>query len=189
VVTAYRTGDIPAGSALNQCAAELVRLHQVRGHRLRPLSADAADALVTATALGPVRPSVRADILHRAGGLPLYLIELTRAATAPRTVTETAPAHGVPWPLRMAVSQQLSGLPEPVVAVLRRLATLGPSCEPERLTTGADGVERVLDLLDVAREYRIVRESEGGFRFRYPVVGEVLAMGVGPARRRVWTCS
>jgi transcriptional regulator with XRE-family HTH domain len=189
IVTAYRTGDIPAVSALNQCAAELVRLHQVRGCRLRPLSTDAADALVTATALGPVRPLTRADILRRSGGLPLYLIELTRSATAPRTVSESTPYHRVPWPLRMAVSQQLSGLPEPVVAVLRRLAALGQPCPPERLATGAESVERVLDLLDVARGYRIVRESERGFRFRYPVVGEVLAMGVGPARRRVWTCS
>jgi hypothetical protein len=56
----------------------------------------------------------------------------------------------------------------------------------DRLARPDAPVEPMLDLLDVARRYRIVDETRAGFRFRYPLVREVLAIGLGPARRRLW---
>jgi transcriptional regulator with XRE-family HTH domain len=185
VVTASRAGAVATSAPLSLCAAELARLHQMRGQRLTPLAAADADALVTAVAGGaPLSPADRARILRRAGGLPLYLVELTGAALCRGSARGSA---RIPWHLRMAVVQQLATLPEPVVRILRRMAVARPiTVAPETLVTAELGAEQVLDQLDTARRHRVVEETRAGFRFRYPLVREVLATGLGPARRRLW---
>jgi hypothetical protein len=81
---------------------------------------------------------------------------------------------------------QLAALPEPVIRTLGRLAVLGGTVPVDRLVRPDMPVELVLDQLDVARRYRILDETRAGFRFRYPLMREVLAGGVGPNRRRLW---
>jgi transcriptional regulator with XRE-family HTH domain len=177
VVVAHRIGEVAPGSPLGQCAAELARLRMVRGRRLSPLAPLEADALVASSAApAPLAPAQRARIVRRAGGLPLFLVELARHRTEP---------DEVPWHLRLAVVHQLAALPEPVVGLLGRLAAIGGTVPLDRLVRPETPVELVLDQLDVARRYRIVDETRAGFRFRYPLVREVLAGGMGPARRRL----
>jgi transcriptional regulator with XRE-family HTH domain len=176
VVVAYRMGEVAPGSPLGQCAAELARLRMVRGRRLAPLAPLEADALV-ASAAPALAPAQRARIVRRAGGLPLFLVELARHGTQP---------DDVPWHLRLAVVHQLAALPEPVVRLLGRLAAIGGTVPLDRLLRPDTPVELVLDQLDVARRYRIVDETRAGFRFRYPLVREVMVVGLGPARRRLW---
>lgn len=187
VVTACRTGDVVPGAPLALCAADLARLHLVRGRRLAPLTAPEADALIAATAGGAALPdSTRTRIARLSGGLPLFLAELTRAAvdgTEPASVVAGQP---VPWHLRMAVVHQLSALPEPVVVLLRRMALAGPTVGVGQLAADERDAELVLDRLDAARRYRILDETRYGFRFRYPLVREILATGMGPHRRRLW---
>jgi transcriptional regulator with XRE-family HTH domain len=177
LVVAYRSGEVAASSPLGQCAAELARLRMVRGRRLAPLTPLEADALVAAAAVpAGLPPTERARIVRRAGGLPLFLVELARHG---------AEGESVPWHLRLAVVHQLAALPEPVVRLLGRLAALGGTVPVDRLVRPDLPVELVLDQLDVARRYRIVDETRVGFRFRYPLVREVLAGGLGLARRRL----
>jgi transcriptional regulator with XRE-family HTH domain len=178
VVIACRPGDLAPPGPLGEVAAELARLHLLHGRRLAPLPPADADALVTATAGGvPLPAAQRARILRRAGGLPLFLVELTRSALA---------GADLPWHLRLAVVHQLALLPEPVVRLLRRMAMTGPTVAVEELLGPQLPAEQVLDQLDTARRHRIVDETRHGFRFRYPLVREVLATGLGPSRRRLW---
>jgi hypothetical protein len=118
----------------------------------------------------------RARIVRRAGGLPLFLVELARHSTE---------RESVPWHLRLAVMHQLAAMPEPVVRLLGRVAALGGTVPVDRLVRPDLPVEQVLDQLDVARRYRILDETRVGFRFRYPLVREVLAGGLGLTRRRL----
>ncbi|GIH21066.1 AAA family ATPase [Rugosimonospora africana] len=214
VVTACRTGDVVPGTPLALCAADLARLHLVRGRRLAPLTPPEADALITATAgEATLSDSARARIARLSGGLPLFLVELTRATLDRQAVQEqaintqtvntqtvdgravdgraaepgsTVAGQAVPWHLRMAVVHQLSALPEPVVLLLRRMALAGPTVSVGQLATDERDAELVLDKLDAARRYRILDETRYGFRFRYPLVREILATGMGPNRRRLW---
>jgi transcriptional regulator with XRE-family HTH domain len=177
VVIAYRTGEVGAGSPLGQCVAELARLRMVRVHRLAALGAVEADALVCAAAAPVALPAAqRTRILRRSGGLPLFLVELARHGTGDQ----------VPWHLRLAVLHQLAPLPEPVLRLLGRVAAIGGTVPVDRLLRPDAPVELVLDQLDVARRYRVLDETRAGFRFRYPLVREVLAGALGPARRRLW---
>jgi transcriptional regulator with XRE-family HTH domain len=186
LVTACRAGDVAPGSPLGQCAADLARLRLVRGRRLAPLTGPEADALVGAVAGDkPLPEAARSRITRLSGGLPLFLVELTRAAVDEPAGAEVA-AEGVPWHLRLAVVHQLAALPEQVTLLLRRMAVAGPAVPLAQLVTGEHDVELVLDRLDVARRYRILDETRNGFRFRYPLVREVLAGGLGPNRRRLW---
>ncbi|HEY2672437.1 MAG TPA: AAA family ATPase [Rugosimonospora sp.] len=198
LIAACRTGDVGPGTPLGQCAADLARLHLVRGRRLAPLTAPEAEALISVTAgEAALSETVRTRIVRLSGGLPLFLVELTRAAldVPPDTAASTLPSPGattrsgaqrVPWQLRLAVLHQLSVLPEPVVVLLRRMAVAGPTVTVAQLVGDERDAELVLDRLDVARRYRILDETRYGFRFRYPLVREVLAVGMGPNRRRLW---
>jgi transcriptional regulator with XRE-family HTH domain len=251
LVTACRAGDVAPGAPLGQCAADLARLRLLRGRRLAPLSPPEADALVSAVAGEVTLPAgSRARITHLSGGLPLFLVELARAAadaqatgsqtTGARPVdarptdtrftdtrftdtssTDTRPTDTrstgasstdasagagspsgpgagtpgadrpgavleLPWHLRLAVVHQLAALPDQVVLLLRRMAVAGPTVPLAALVTDERDVELVLDRLDVARRYRILDETRHGFRFRYPIVREILASGLGPNRRRLW---
>jgi hypothetical protein len=59
-------------------------------------------------------------------GLPLSLVELTRAAAAEGCAT-------VPGSLRLAVRQQPADLPAPVLPLLQRIAVAGAVVPLERL--------------------------------------------------------
>jgi transcriptional regulator with XRE-family HTH domain len=177
VVIGYRTGEVDAGSPLGRCVAELARVRMVRVHRLAALGALEADALVCAAAAQVGLPAAqRARIVRRCGGLPLFLVELARHGTGDQ----------VPWHLRLAVLHQLAPLPEPVLRLLGRVAAIGGTVPVDRLLRPDAPVELVLDQLDVACRYQILDETRAGFRFRYSLVREVLAAGLGPARRRLW---
>ncbi len=176
VVIAHRTGEVRADSPLGRCVAELVRLQAVRVHRLAALGAVEADALVCSHATVAQPAAQRSRIVRRSVRLQLIIVDLARHGTGDQ----------VPWHLRLAVLHQLAPLPEPVLRLLGRVAAIGGTVPVDRLLRPDAPVELVLDQLDVARRYRVLDETRAGFRFRYPLVREVLAGGLGPARRRLW---
>jgi transcriptional regulator with XRE-family HTH domain len=180
VVVAYRPAEVVAGGRVAQCAAELGRLGMVRTRMLRPLPADDADALVSATAgATPLPPARHARVIRRSAGVPLFLVELTRAA---RDSVE----EDLPWHLRLAVGQELAVLPRPVFTLLRRMALIATTVAVERLVADDLSTDQLLEYLDVALRFGILDETRRGFRFRYPLVREVLSSGLGPMRRWLW---
>jgi len=171
IAIAARAGDLPPNGRLAQCLADLARLGLTSHHDLRPLPRPDADRLITAAAGdAEVGPAARRAILRRSAGLPLFVVELTRAGLIP--------SH-----LVVAVCQQVADLPEPVADALRRLAVAGPLVPIEALACTPN--EQLLDALDVAVRHRILEETVRGFRFRYPLMREVLLQSLGPTRRRL----
>jgi hypothetical protein len=124
-------------------------------------------------------------VVRRAAGVPLFLVELTRAA---RDDTGDSGGAGeeVPWHLRLAVGQELAALPRPVFVLLRRMALIATTVAVERLMADDVSTDQLLEYLDVALRFGILDETRRGFRFRYPLVREVLSGGLGPGRRRLW---
>jgi transcriptional regulator with XRE-family HTH domain len=180
VVLAYRPADVVAGSRFAQCAEELGRLGMVRTRVLRPLPQSEALALVDATAGDtPLGAGRQARVVRRAAGVPLFLVELTRAAGEDET-------EDVPWHLRLAVGRELAALPRPVFALLQRMALIATTVAVERLVADDIPTDQLLEYLDVAMRFGILDETRRGFRFRYPLVREILAAGLGPGRRRLW---
>ena len=126
-VIATRSGEVPSSGPLAAVVADLARINQVHQVRLEPLPRVDAEALVAClVGARPLASPRRARILRRAGGLPLFLIELTEAALHDE-------ADEVPGNLRLAVAHQVAILPEPARLVLRRMAALGAAVEVERL--------------------------------------------------------
>jgi hypothetical protein len=135
---------------------------------------------VSATAGADVLPPARrARVIRRSAGVPLFLVELTRAA---RDSLE----EDVPWHLRLAVGQELAALPRPVFTLLRRMALITTTVAVERLVADDLSTDQLLEYLDVALKFGILDETRRGFRFRYPLVQEVLSSGLGPMRRWLW---
>jgi transcriptional regulator with XRE-family HTH domain len=160
VVIAVRSGDLPPRGSLAQRLGDLARVGRV-GHRaLPPLSP--AEALELAG---------RPGIVERAGGLPLFLVELA-AATG-----------GIPPHLRLAVRHQLAELPDDARALLQRMAAGPVVTSAERLLRGDDTAHAILTALEPAIRRRIVDDTVDGFRFRYPLFREVLLAELGPSRR------
>jgi hypothetical protein len=176
-VIAYRSGELAPTDRLAACLADLARLDALRRRPLEPLDRVGAEELIDSVDAGldPVR---RGRITRQAGGLPLFLVELTRAARARSTE--------IPPNLRMAVAQQVAVLPEPALAVLRRMAALGTAVAPDRLADHG-GVDRVVAALETCRRHGLLDETRLGYRFRYPLIHELLVLGLGRNERRLWS--
>jgi transcriptional regulator with XRE-family HTH domain len=171
VVVAYRPGEVRLTGRLAQCAADLARHDLIRRRRLAALSTPDARAVVEAAAGGSALSAPRhARVLRLAGGLPLFLIELTQAAICDG-------ADEVPWSLKLMVLHQISALAAPVADLVRRLAATGVVTPAERLAGDGIPIEQVVDGLESARRSGILDLTRRGFRFRYPLVREVLTNG------------
>ena len=170
VVAGLRPDEAPTGSPVMTALADLARHGELHGCPLAALTAAQSEALVTTLTLdAPLTEPERARVLRRAGGLPLFLVELSRAA-----------GEDIPWHLRLAIGQQLADLPPAALRLLRLLAISGPGAALGPLSATE------LDGLDIACRRGILLESRQGLRFRYPLVRETLATGLGPVRRRLW---
>ena len=182
VVATHRAGDVPRAGRVAQCAADLARLGSLRHRRLRPLHAGDAARLAATIAGDALAGPASHDVVRRAGGLPLFVVELARAAAAGSWQASVP----VPGHLRLAVHQQIVELPDPAPTLLRRLAVSAVTVPVERLVTEPTSVEHALDALEAAVCRGVLDETRRGFRFRYPLVREIVADGLGPARRRLW---
>jgi transcriptional regulator with XRE-family HTH domain len=172
VVASVRSGE--ADGPVLRALAELGRHGELHGAQLAPLGgAEAAELVASAADPVTLPRSTRNSVVRRAGGLPLHLVELSRAAA-------NGGVGEIPWHLRIAIGQQLTSLPESVLRLLRVLAVAGPG-----VSLGALSATE-LEGLDLACRRGILTETRQGLRFRYPLVREVLATSLGPTRRRLW---
>jgi DNA-binding CsgD family transcriptional regulator len=108
---------------------------------------------------------LRDKLEEEAGGNPLYLQELARAAQAP--------GGSLPETLVAAVELEVGSLPAGARELLRGAAVAGDPFDPELAATAA-GIDSAAALteLDLLTAANLVRPAGGsrGFRFRHPVV-------------------
>ena len=145
---------------------------------MAPLSGVAARQLAEAVGAARLASERVEQILRWAGGLPLFIIELVAAALSG--------ADAVPGALQLAVAQQVAVLPAPARAALRQIAAIGGEVPIDRLTRGDRAAEAVVDLLEAPCRHGILDETTNGYRFRFPLMRELLLAGLGPNRRRLW---
>jgi DNA-binding NarL/FixJ family response regulator len=141
---------------------------------LGPLPDDAARAV-----LGDVADRALTDrLLRDAGGNPLFLRELARAAAEP--------GRHVPETIAAAIRQEAGALDEPARRLLAGAAVAGDAFELPLAAVAADmPVAEAAPALDVIAAADLVRPDELGrvFRFRHPLVARAVYDATPPAQR------
>ncbi|WP_078884076.1 helix-turn-helix transcriptional regulator [Streptomyces sp. NRRL S-340] len=136
---------------------------------LGPLDGAAAGRLLD---LQPASPTgrIRARILDQAGGNPLALVELTRAATAPGTAAVAPPAGPLPVTERLEriFAARLHGLP---AATAHALLLLAATDSADSAVAVSAGLPHAADEVWLpASRAGLVRRTGQDVRFRHPLV-------------------
>jgi hypothetical protein len=154
----------------------------------------------------PVSPRVRdvtASMVSRGGGLLLDLPPLTTSASrrllvdgfpqlGPEAAMEIAQAGGgLPFPMIEMARARVNGtgavsavLPPTAVRTFHRLALLGLTFSTDELLALSDDTEdETYGQLELALTGLVVEPTEGGYRFRHPLVREGLVDQLPPHER------
>ena len=141
---------------------------------LGPLDDDAAFAVLEEL---PDRV-LAARLVWEAGGNPLFLREMARAASAP--------GREIPPTIVAAIQQEAAGLPDRARELLAGAAVAGEPFELGLAALAAGLAEaEASPALDLLVGADLVRPSDDGrtFRFRHPVVARAVYDATPPARR------
>lgn len=165
----------------------------VRSLPLRPLDRHEAEALLEGSALPG---NVRTAILERGDGVPLFLEELSRAATAAPDLFDAAPpssipdtsSTGIPIALRGILSYRIDALPAAARQTLEAAAVLGSAPTDDLLASLSglrpDAYETALSTLaDADLLYRIRTFPQRSYAFKHALVLDAAYQGI-PASRR-----
>lgn len=185
VIGAYR--DSETQPWLAELIADFARAALIRVAQVGPLTDDEAGWLLTelspAAGSSTVLAPMRAAIVRRAGGVPLFLVSY--AEQADDATEGEVPA--VPWTVAQVISQRLAALPAPVRQMLSAAAIAGPSVRYSLLaevTTYDD--DQLVDTIEAALTARMLAEDgPDGYRFPHDVIRETLEEGMSAARRRL----
>lgn len=132
---------------------------------LEPLDDRDGAALVRAAAGRPLHPDRIAEMVARAAGNPLFLLELERHAAASGALPDT---------LEAVVASQIDALPSDARALIRHAAVLGSAFEPALLRAVSD---RTVPLRPEALARKlgglVVVEDGVRLRFRHQVLRDV----------------
>lgn len=171
---AARTGEVDDNPFARAALQSLVRAGQLRQVRIEGLSTEEAAALLRAWAPG----TAHQDLLRRAGGNPLYLLELSRAALRGH-------AEGDPT-LDALIEQRLAALDDAGRDLLGWAAALGRELQAELLAcaTGLP-VSTVLARLEhLLRLGLLVASGDGQFDFAHDLVRDGVYRALSQPRRR-----
>jgi hypothetical protein len=131
--------------------------------------------------VGPVDPTLRAQLLQRAGGVPFFAVSCVRALR-PGVQEPVA----LPWDLRHSIRQRVAALAVEAQEVLGVAAVIGRRVAPGLLTAvAARPREVVLAALEAAGRAQLLVEEPDAAAYQFPhdVIREVLEADVGVARR------
>jgi class 3 adenylate cyclase/tetratricopeptide (TPR) repeat protein len=141
---------------------------------LAPLDADAMRALIDiATEAAPLRSHDVAEVIRRAGGNPLFAMEILRA------VREVGSLDAVPETLEAAIASQIDALDPAARTVLRFATVLGRSFSRTMLEAllAAEGRADTLAAIDRLGEF-LEAEGESRFRFRNGLLRDTIYEGL-----------
>ncbi len=161
IVTAHRP-RIP--ETARQVEDSLLRRGAGSRLELLPLDAKAVRRLL-ADGFGELDPPRIEEIVHASGGLPFAVLELARSM-------QRSDLSGVP------------GLSLPTTDTFQRLALLGGSfTTDEVLALSHTSEDDTYAQLEEAVSAQLVEPTEGGYRFRHPLLRERLIDALPPHRR------
>jgi DNA-binding SARP family transcriptional activator/tetratricopeptide (TPR) repeat protein len=176
--------EAPPG--LTALLAALARLSVPRVH-LEGLDPPQVQRLVTTLTGRAVEEELAAVVAERTDGNPFFVIELVRLLNAEhRFDAAGARAVTVPDGVQDVLRLRLGRLPDEVHRLLAVASVCGRDFDLELLATvTSSDTGRVLELLDVAAESRIVEDAEtpGHHRFAHALVRETLYAGLSRSRR------
>lgn|GEM_PF-6699259 len=185
IVAAERREPAASYDAREAVSARFERLDDAAVIEVRPLSADACDALVRDVAGGRLGTRARAAIARRAEGNPLFAEQLVRQALDPARDGHAA-AH-VPATVAFTVRERLSAFSADAHDLLCVAAVIGRTFEPALLSecTGAPE-EAVHRALREAVRAGLVDETDddGVFRFHHALIHETVYGEMLAAERR-----
>lgn len=144
--------------------------------RLRPLPDDAARTLAVAATTTDLLPAALDRIVARAGGLPLFIVELARAATG------SEDDDSLPETVEALVTARIDSLVPGRRRLLREASVLGTTVEVE-LLTGALGAGADARAWGDLGEF-LAPAGPGRLRFRETLYREVAYEGLSYRRRR-----
>jgi DNA-binding SARP family transcriptional activator len=179
VVAAHRPPAFVPDSPLGDALGGLRRAVTTTSITVSPLDSTAVAHLMEITA-GVAPSGELADrVRNRAGGNPLFVVELARLAGE----------HGVadnsvlPDAIRDVVRARLAQLPPQATAELEVAAVLGEHFELRTaIAVSERDAESCLDALDAAIVTRIVVPEASGFRFAHALVRDAVIVEVSPLR-------
>lgn len=148
--------------------------------QLEPLSPDASEALVaSATEAAPLRRHEIEVVLKRAGGNPLFVEEIVRAAR------EAGSVDLVPDSLEAVMAAQVDGLDPEARRVLRYASALGNSFRSSILAEllRVDGHEPGPAVFARTESF-LETDGEGRLRFRHVLIRDTLYEGLAHRLRR-----
>jgi class 3 adenylate cyclase/tetratricopeptide (TPR) repeat protein len=164
----------PGPSVIDTAAVEITRIE------LAPLSADAARELVIAAAgdASTLRPADWEKLIERAGGNPLFAIELTDAAE------EQGSADALADSVEMVVTSRIDTLPARDRLLLRETSVLGAFVDLALLAAALDDQS----VLDVGRwrplDDFVALRGTHAIEFRHAIHRHVAYEGLSFRRRR-----
>lgn len=177
LVGTYRANEVVVHPSQRRRLAELSRLPAVRRIHLEGLDRDEVAARVAAL-IGTPAPNALVDqVVARGQGNPFFTRELVAAHLAGETI---------PMVLSDLISAEIAGLDDGARHVLGAVATIGRETNHELLAaivalTDHD-VEAALRTVIDAR-LLIVDSNSGAYRFRHPLLGEVVYADLLPPQR------
>jgi predicted ATPase len=131
--------------------------------------------------VGPVDPTLRAQLVQRAGGVPFFAVNCVRALRLGAQEAAT-----LPWDLRHSIRQRVALLTAEDREVLGVAAVIGRHVSPGLLAAvAARPEETVLAALEAAgRAQLLVEEADAAaYQFAHDVIRDVIEADVGGARR------
>ena len=183
VIGAYRDTEVPAEAPLAATLATLTQARLAARRLLAPLcSQEAAELLDEMLAGDATEPTLRAQVLQRAGGVPFFLVSYAEGL---RQDTEEGARGTVPWDVVQSVRQRVTALPEAAQRVLGIAAVVGRTAPYGLLQTVAALPEQeMLVALDAGCHAHLLEEAgDDAYRFTHDVIREVVEAGLGAARR------
>ncbi|WP_162942080.1 AfsR/SARP family transcriptional regulator [Desertimonas flava] len=181
IVAAFRPpGEIP-GSQLTETLGRLRRLPALTSVVVSPLEVDEVAELMTQTSGATPDSELAAHVRARAGGNPLFVVELARLAGERGVAGPT----NVPDAIRDVVRERLARLPERATAELEIAAVLGERFQLQTVIAASDrSADDCLDALDAAIVTRIIVPDGPDYRFAHALVRDAVLADLSPVRRQ-----
>ena len=179
VVAAHRPPAFVPDSPLGDALGGLRRAVTTTSVTVSPLDSTAVAHLMELTAGVAPSGEIADRVRNRAGGNPLFVVELARLAGEHGVADDSV----LPDAIRDVVRARLGQLPPQATAELEVAAVLGEHFELRTaIAVSERDAESCLDALDAAIVTRIVVPEASGFRFAHALVRDAVIAEVSPLR-------